>query len=81
MILLDKLRLIIKTENKHFEKTTKRLFLDRKYVTTLREYHLISMRIQNFKSVRWIENFLQPVEFSSPLLKQNHGKKRASRAY
>ena len=42
----------------------------RKYVTTLREYHLISVRIQSFKSVRWLENFLQPVEFSFSFLKQ-----------
>ena len=36
------------------------------------------MPIQNFKSVRWLENFLQPVEFSFLLLKQNHRKKRVS---
>ena len=36
----------------------------RKYVITLRECHLISVRIQSFKSVRWLENCLQPVEFS-----------------
>ena len=32
------------------------------------------MRIKSFKSVRWLENFLQPVEFIFSLLKQNHGK-------
>ena len=32
------------------------------------------MRIQSFKSVRWLENFLQPIEFSFSLLKQNHKK-------
>ena len=32
------------------------------------------MRIQSFKSVRWLENLLQPVEFSFSLLQQNHGK-------
>ena len=53
----------------------------RKYVTTLREYRLISVRIQIFKSVRWLEICLQTVEFSFSLLKQNHGKKRVSRAY
>ena len=32
------------------------------------------MRIQSFKLVRWLENFLKSVEFSISLLKQNHGK-------
>ena len=32
------------------------------------------MCIQSFKSVRWLEHFLQPVEFSFSLLKQNHEK-------
>ena len=32
------------------------------------------MSIQSCKSVRWLENFLQPVEFSFSLLKQNHGR-------
>ena len=32
------------------------------------------MRIQSFKSVRWLENFLQPGEFSFSFLKQNHAK-------
>ena len=39
------------------------------------------MRIQSFKPVSWLENFLQSVEFSFSLLKQNHGKKRVPRAY
>ena len=47
----------------------------RKYVTTLKEYHLISVRIQSFKSVRWLEKCLQPVIFNFSLLKQNHGNK------
>ena len=41
----------------------------------------MSVRIQSFKSVRWLENCLQPVKFSFSLLKQNHGKKQLSRAY
>ena len=40
----------------------------RKYVTTPREYYLISVRIQSLKSERWLENFLQPVEFRFSLL-------------
>ena len=51
-----------------------RLCCYHKCVTTLREYHLILVRIQSFKSVRWLENFLQTVEFSFSLLKHNHGK-------
>ena len=46
----------------------------RKYVTILREYHLISVRIQSFKLVSWLENLLQPVELSFSLLQQKHEK-------
>ena len=36
------------------------------------------MRIQSFKSVRWLEIFLQPVEFSFSLLKQNQAQSSLS---
>ena len=51
------------------------------HVITLREYHLTSVRIQSFKTVSWLENYLQLVEFIFSLLKQNHGKRRVSRVY
>ena len=37
------------------------------------------VRIQSFKSVRWLENFSQPAEFIFSMLK-NQGKKRVLRA-
>ena len=57
-----------------------RWYCYRKYVTTLRECHLTSVRIKSFKSVRRLEKFLQPVDFSFSLVEQNYGKFSNQRA-